>query len=176
MKNQFLTIFCVLTVAFTSCVQTQDKALTSEEKSNIKEEISIMIDSIKKSANELRTDYFKKVYWNDDQFIGVDLTGAKDFDVYMKETDEMYADMKSIEFMEDEVSMVVFDDKTVMALFEGKAKGENKEGVIMNLNNFNASMLFRKVDGEWKLVYTHESAEQEIMMPADSTIVEQPME
>ena len=64
----------------------------------------------------------------------------------------------------------VFDEETAMVLFKGKAKGESKDGVIMNLNNFNASMLFRKIDGDWKVVYTHESADQEIVMPADSTM------
>jgi len=69
--------------------------------------------------------------------------------------------------------MVVFDDKTVMALFSGKAKGEAKNGTKMNLDNFYASMLFRKIDGNWKLAYTHESADQEIIIPeVDSTKVE----
>ncbi len=63
----------------------------------------------------------------------------------------------------------VFDEETAMVLFKGKAKGESKDGVIMNLNYFNASMLFKKIDGDWKVVYTHESADQEIVMPADST-------
>jgi hypothetical protein len=43
----------------------------------------------------------------------------------------------------------------------------------MNLNNFNASMFFRKVDGQWKVAHTHESAEQEIMTPeVDSNMVD----
>lgn len=164
-----------MVIALTSCNQPQDKTLTADDKQNIEKDILVMVDSIKTSANELRTDYFKKVYWNDDQFIGIDLTGSKGYNAYMKETNEMYADMKSIDFSENEVSVVVFDDKTAMALFEGKAKGETKEGVKMNLNNFHASMLFRNIDGEWKVVYTHESADQEIILPADSTVVEQPM-
>ena len=91
----------------------------------------------------------------------------------MKETEEMYANMKSIDFMEDKVSVVVFDDKTAVALFEGKAKGISKDGITMNLNNFNASIVFRNIDGNWKVAYTHESAEQEIVMPeVDSTDIE----
>ena len=75
--------------------------------------------------------------------------------------------------MEDEDSVVVFDDKTAIALFEEKAKGESKDGVTMNLNNFNASIVFRNVNVEWKVIYIHESAEQEILVPVvDSTGVE----
>jgi ketosteroid isomerase-like protein len=176
MSTKILLLSCIFCFGLFSCSAPQEKKLTPEDKDKIKDEISSMVDSIKTSANELRTDYFKKIYSNDDQFIGVDLTGAHNYDEYMKETDDMYANMKSIEFMEDKVSMVVFDNKTVIALFEGKAKGESKDGVKMNLNNFHASMLFRKVDGQWKVAYTHESADQEIIMPPDSTIVEEPME
>jgi ketosteroid isomerase-like protein len=173
MKNYILSILVITLFCFTACTAPQDSKLTEEAKANIKEEITKMVDSIKMTANELRTDYFKKIYWNNDQFIGVDLTGSKGYNAYMKETDAMYSNMKSIEFMEDKVSMVVFDDKTVMALFEGKAKGKSKDGVKMNLNNFHASMLFRKIDGKWKVAYTHESADQEIVMPeTDSTEVQ----
>ncbi len=163
MKKLILTILCA--IAIVSCNPPQEKSLTTEIKANIEKDISNIVDSIAKSASELRTDYFKKIYWSDDQFIGVDLTGAKGYETYMKETDEMYSNMKNINFKEDKVSIIVYDDKTAMALFEGSAKGESKTGAKMNLNNFNASMLFRKIDGQWKLVYTHESADQEIMMP-----------
>ncbi|NBC57708.1 MAG: hypothetical protein GVY05_05415 [Bacteroidetes bacterium] len=176
MKNK---IICLLIVALSIVACTappKDKALTDEDKAEIKSEITAIVDSIATSANELRTDYFKKIYWNNEEFIGVDLTGAHSYDEYMKETGEMYASMKSINFVEDQLSIVVFDDKTVVALFEGKAKGESKDGVKMNLNNFNASMVFRNIDNQWKLVYTHESADQEIMMPeTDSTMVEESM-
>ena len=40
----------------------------------------------------------------------------------------------------------------------------------MNLDNFNATLIFKKKDDQWKMAYTHESAEQEIKMPeSDST-------
>lgn len=55
--------------------------------------------------------------------------------------------------------------KTAVALFEGKAKGESKKGVKMDLDNFNATLIFKKKDDQWKMAYTHDSAEQEIKMP-----------
>ena len=173
MKKNLIYVSLMVSLLMLACNPPQDKPLTDENKAQIKTEITAIVDSIAISANELRTDYFEKVYWNNDQFIGVDLTGAKGYDAYMKETEDMYANMKSIDFMEDKVSIVVFDDKTAVALFEGKAKGESKDGVTMNLNNFNASMVFRNVDGNWKVAYTHESAVQEIMVPeVDSIDVE----
>ena len=41
--------------------------------------------------------------------------------------------------------------KTAVALFEGKAKGESKKGVKMDLDNFNATMIFKKktISGKW---------------------------
>ena len=173
MKNQIICLFVLALSIFACSTPEQKKSLTNEDKQDIEKEILTIVDSIASSASELRTDYFKKVYWNDEQFIGVDLTGAKGYDAYMKETEDMYATMKSVNFMEDKVSVVVFDDKTAVALFEGKAKGESEKGVKMNLDNFNATMVFRKIDDQWKVAYTHESAEQEIMMPeADSTKTE----
>lgn len=173
MKNNLIYVL-VLALSIMACTAPQqDKSLSSEDKENIEKNLLAIVDSIKTSANELRTDYFKKVYWNNESFIGVDLNGPKGYDAYMNETDEMYSNMKSIDFSEEEVSIVVFDDKTAVVLFEGNAKGENKNGVKMNLNNFNASMVFRKVDGSWKVAYTHESADQEIIMPkVDSTEVD----
>jgi ketosteroid isomerase-like protein len=172
MKNYFLNLVVLILICFSACTTPQDTALTEEDKTEIKQQITTMVDSVASSANELRTDYFKKVYWNDDRFVGIDLTGPKSYDAYMKETDAMYAGMKNIEFNEENLRIIVFDKNSAIALFEGYAKGESKEGVKMNLNNFTASMFFRKVDGEWKIAYTHESAEQEIVMPeADSTEV-----
>lgn len=173
MKKNLFYVSLMLCLLIIACNPPQDKPLTDEDKAPIKSEITAIVDSIATSGSELRTDYFKKVYWDNDQFIGVDLSGAKDYNAYMKETEDMYANMKSIDFMEDKVSVVVFDEKTAVALFEGKAKGESKDGVTMNLNNFNASMVFRNFDGNWKVAYTHESAEQVMIMPeVDNTDVE----
>jgi ketosteroid isomerase-like protein len=175
MKTKFLLLSCALILGLFSCTAPQETKLTEADKAEIEKEITTIIDSIATSASELRTDYFKKVYWNNDQFIGVDLTGAKGYDAYMAETDMMYAEMKNISFMENKVSVVVFDDKTAVALFEGNAKGENKAGIKMNMNNFNASMVFRNIEGQWKVVYTHESADEEIVMTIDSIEMKEEM-
>jgi len=166
MKFKNILLCGLMVIGYFSCSVPSEKAITNEEKAQIETEVRAIVDSISSSASELRTDYFKKIYWNDDDFVAI-WEGVTGYDEYIQQTDEMYSTMKSLNFMEDEVSVVVYDKKTAMALFSGKAKGESKDGVKMNLNNFNSSMLFRNVEGNWKIVFTHESAEQEIVMPEE---------
>jgi ketosteroid isomerase-like protein len=168
MKFKNIIFYCIILTGYFSCSVPSEKAITNEQKAKIETEVRAIVDSISSSASELRTDYFKKIYWNDDDFTAI-WEGVTDYDEYIEQTDEMYSTMKSLNFMEDDVSVVVYDEKTAIALFSGKAKGESKDGVKMNLNNFNASMLFRNVEGNWKIVFTHESAEQEIIMPEDES-------
>jgi ketosteroid isomerase-like protein len=176
MKKQFFGILVLLIGLIVSCAQPTEQALTEEERNAIEQEVRDINDGLASSANALKTDFFRDTYWNDDQFLAVDFYGVSGYDTYINDTEEMYSTMEAIEFTKDTVMVRVLDAETVYAIFKGRATGQSKNGAKMNLNNFYASMLLRKVNDEWKIAFTHESAEQEIMMPTDSTMVEEAME
>ena len=176
MKKQFFGFLVLLIGLIVSCEQPTEQALTEEERTAIEQKVRAINDSLAASANNLSTDYFRDIYLNSDQFLAVDLYGVSGYEKYMSETDEMYSTMEAIEFTKDTVMVRVLDAETAYAIFKGRATGESKEGAKMNLNNFYASMLLRKVNDEWKIAFTHESAEQEMIMPSDSTMVEEVME
>ncbi|WP_317164164.1 nuclear transport factor 2 family protein [Psychroflexus aurantiacus] len=127
------------------------------------------------AANNLDTDYFRSVYWNDDQAILIDPSyGVVDYDTYKDATEEMYSGLEMINFIKDTIMVRVIDENTAYAVFKGSAKGEAKNGTKMGINDFYASMVSEKVDVQWKIAHTHESFKQEMMMPStsDSTTVE----
>jgi len=156
MKN----LLCLSTLIFLfviSCAPPEEKPLTDEQKKTLSSEVAERLDEIKAASNAMDLEAVKAIYWDDADFLAVSMDTTLDFDGYMKDTEEIWSGMSSISFEEEELEISVFDAETAYAIFGGYAEGETKEGQKMRIDDFFASLLFRKVEGSWMVASTHES-------------------
>ncbi|WP_224485559.1 nuclear transport factor 2 family protein [Robertkochia aurantiaca] len=174
MKNLFYLF--TLSMAFAvSCSPQEEKPLTDTEKETLKGEVAARIDEIVTASNQMNLEAIKEIYWNDPAFIAVSLDQVFNYQGYIQDAEEVWSGIESLNFQEGEVQISILDSETAYAVFGGMADAQTTEGQEMKIEDFFASMLFRKVDGSWKVAGTHESGTFVMMeeeMEADSLMME----
>lgn len=152
--------------------------MTDAEKETLKTEVSARVDDIVAAANKMDLEAIKQIYWDSPDFHAVSIDKVFGYEGYMKDTEEIWSGMNSINFQGTENRIAILDKETAYAIFGGLAEGVTTDGQEMKIEDFYASMLFRKIDGTWKVAGTHESGTFVMMgqdtaaIPADTTMAE----
>lgn len=155
--KKLLSVTLILFLFMMSCAPEGEKPLTSEQKETLQSEVAKRVDEIVAGANKMDLETMKEIYWNDPSFLAVSFDKTFGYEGYMKDTEDIWSGMSMINFQEMNRQIMILDNQTAYAVFGGFAEGETQEGQEMKIEDFYASMLFRKVDGTWKVAGTHES-------------------
>lgn len=164
--NKYLTsIILCLSVLLFSC-QTNDgknvnqsSELTSEEKETAKKEISARIDEIIKGAKELNAEAALNPYSNDPDFKIVSPDASvTDYEAMKNVQTESFKTVDSMKFVTIKQDFTFLEKDLVMCTWTGMNEFQLKTGEKMKINPYVGSMLFRKKDNVWKIIYAHETA------------------
>lgn len=146
----FLTLF--------SC-KKESFELTSEEKETAKIEISSQVEKIVAGAGQLNIEMAMGPYSNSTDFLVINPDGT--FLNYngMKEVNtESFKQLNSMEFSTKNEEFRFLTKNKVLLTWYGKNKFELKSGEKMKIDSYVGTMLFEKINNEWKIVYAHESS------------------
>ena len=166
-KNKILTsIILSLSVLLFSC-QTNDSKkanvnqateLSSDEKETAKKEISARIDEIIKGAKELNVEAALKPYSNDPDFkiVSPDVS-VTDFTTMKNVQTEGFKTLASMNFATIKQDFTFLEKDLVMCTWTGMNEFQLKTGEKMKIDPYVGSMLFRKKDNVWKIIYAHET-------------------
>lgn len=133
--------------------------MTNEEKEIAKKEISDVGAFVIENAIKLDVETAMKPYLNDAEFLVVNPDGTYADYAKMKtsniETFEQLSSFKQTTIKEE----FRFITKTdVLYTWFGKNEIELKIGEKITNESYIGTMLFKKINDEWKIVYAHESA------------------
>jgi len=165
--NKILTsiILCSSVLSF-SCQTNDNKkaavnqttALSSDEKEAAKKEISGRIEEIIKGAKELNIEAAIKPYSSDTGFKIVNSDASvTDFKTMKNVQAEGFKTLASMTFTTIKQDFTFLAKDLVMCTWTGKNEFKLKTGEKMKIEPYVGSMLFRKRDNEWKIVYAHET-------------------
>lgn len=158
--------FLVSTLLF-SCKNSEDiKTITSDEteisnteKDNAKKAISARVDEIIKGANSLNVDAAMKPYSNGQEFKIVNPDASvTDYHTMMSTQVEAFKSLASMNFTTIKQDFIFLAKDLVMCTWTGRNEFVLKTGEKMKIEPYVGSMLFRKRDNEWKIIYAHETA------------------
>ncbi|WP_445737795.1 nuclear transport factor 2 family protein [Mariniflexile sp.] len=155
------TLSFALVIICISCkeqAKTEHSELTPQEKEQAKKEISSRIDGIVQGAKNLNIDEAMKAYSNSDDFMLINPDGSSYNYQEMKTVNsEAFEQLRSLEFSTVKKEYRFLAKDLVLCTWFGKNKMEFKTGDKLKTESYVGSMLFKKENEVWSIIYAHES-------------------
>lgn len=164
-----MTRFCAYTLllllVFTSC-NTKPAALTGDDISAIEAVLTARVDEIVLGTQQLDLDAAMAPYWDSEDFILINPDGTHIGYMEMKSINgKLFQELDSLTFVTEGHDIRVLSDKEALYTWFGNNRMVFKTGEAIQIERYAGSMLFRMIDGEWKIVYAHESASEPLSTP-----------
>lgn len=160
-KSSLVVILVTLTMTplFLFSCKNEPSELTSKEKETIKKEISARINEIVKGAKQLDIEAAMKPYSNSETFLIINPDGSfSDYNGMKNANAKSFKEMSSLNFTTINEEFRFLTNNQVLYTWFGKSEVELKSGEKMKFESYVGTMLFSKINNEWKIVYAHESA------------------
>lgn len=150
--------FILTSLSLFSC-KNESSELTSKEKETIKKEISAQVEKIVKGAGQLNIEMAMSPYSNASDFLVVNPDGTfLDYNGMKEANTESFKQLNSMKFVTKNEQFKFLTKNKVLLTWYGQNEFEMKTGEKMKIESYVGTMLFKKIDNEWKIVYAHESA------------------
>ena len=132
---------------------------TAAEKELVKKEIAARIDEIIKGAKALNVEAAIRPYADEPDFKIVSPDASVTDYATMKNVQlESFNSVASMDFTTIKQEFTFLEKDLVMCTWTGKNEFELKSGERMKIEPYVGSMLFRRKNNEWKIIYAHETA------------------
>ncbi len=156
MKNSILFLVIVST-SLLSCGSKNGASLTDKDKEIIKSEIAPLMNQIVQNSESGNIDKAIEPYSNKPEFLSISNGQVSDYSKFVEGNEQYFEAMESQEFTETLMSYTFIDKEIVIVTWGGSALAKMKDGQHIKVDPFAASLIFNKSDGNWKVVYNHES-------------------
>jgi hypothetical protein len=170
--NLLKVAFFLALIAFGSCnkfnkatTDSESTVISTEEKEIIKKEISERIEEIIKGANTLDVEAAIKPYSNEADFriVNPDAT-VTDFQTMKTTQVEAFKTLASMNFKTIKQDFIFLTKNTVICTWTGSNDFELKSGEKMKIDPYVGTLIFRKKNNEWKIIYAQESTAPPILL------------
>jgi hypothetical protein len=154
--NTFIAVVLLMCVG---CTSQQNDQLTQQQKDQIKKEIKVVFDSVVARAERLDVGSTIQYYWDSPEFLAINPDGSQTDIQAMKKTLAWFDDSVSafkLATVREEFPIVTKD--LVLYAWVGNDEITLKSGDKIKYDPDAQTFVFRKLDGEWKMAYFHESA------------------
>lgn len=146
----------------------QSTEISSDEKEIIKKAISDRIEEIIKGAKELDVDAAIKPYSNDADFRIVNPDASvTDLQTMKNAQTEAFKTLASLNFRTTKQDFTFLTKNLVICTWTGSNEFELKTGEKMKIDPYVGTMIFRKIDNEWKIIYAHETTAAPIIIETE---------
>jgi ketosteroid isomerase-like protein len=158
----------LLTALLISCGQPSDHVLSEAQKKKIQEEIRPVIAQVFEAAANVDTAKLYGVFSFGDDFTYVEITG-KFYDqvAYKQMAGQFWGQLTNEKFAKGQEKLTYVSATSVLWSYSGAVTITFKRGQQATYDPFGMSMLLKKTDGQWKVVFVQESTQEPA--PADST-------
>ena len=152
----------LITTMLFSCSQKTSSALSEEQKKQIQNEIQPVIAQIHEAAANVDTTKLYEVFsFADNDFTYVETSGAfYDKAAYKNMVRQFYAPLTSEIIAKGTEKYTYLSEDNVLWSYSGALIATYKNGQEVRYEPFGMSMLFRKVESKWKVVFLQESTQE----------------
>jgi hypothetical protein len=155
MKKLF---YFILSVVVISCTTRTNQPLTSEEKDVLISEIKPVLTQIIENSEKGNLDKALEPYLNSSEFVGISNGQVFDYNGMELGNKQYFESMNTQKFTEKLLKYSFINADNVIVTWGGSAIAELKDGQKLNVDPFAATLLFTKTEGNWKVIYSHESS------------------
>jgi hypothetical protein len=139
------------------CTQQQSDQLTQAQQDQIKSEVKVVCDSI--IAKWVRLDPKFAQYYSDSADLGiVDADGSRwDLQTFKKYCLDLPNSVTSIKWITTRQDFTFLTKDIVLCAWDGKDETVMKSGDKITYDPIAYTLVFKKIAGQWKVIYSHES-------------------
>ena len=133
--------------------------MTSAESKNIINEVKSVFVKITEYSQKAQLDSFLNCYADSPDFLHFSSDGKmRNYEEFKKICTEYYDSLKEQKVITIQEKFHVLDTNLVISGWTGNIIAQFKNGDTMKMNNYSITSLFKKIDGKWKVIHSHESA------------------
>jgi ketosteroid isomerase-like protein len=158
----FITVLLLCILGLTS---QQSDQLTQQQKDQIKKEIKAVFDSTIAKANRQDMDGFLQDYSS--ELVCVFDTSIFDYETYKKIWLNFPTYMTSWKWIPARFECIVLTNDFVVSTWIGKCEFFMKSGDKVTVNPRDYTNVFKRVGGQWKIIYEHSSSGIPVTEKAD---------
>lgn len=155
-KYESVLLICTM-VFFMSCNNKTDLPLSDSEKAALINEVKPVLTQIIEGSESGNLDKALERYWNAQEFIAVGNGQVYNFNGLKDGNKQYFEALDSQKFTEKDTKYTFLDNKTVIATWSGTGLASLKDSQKLNIDPYVATLVFRKMNEGWKVIYTHES-------------------
>ncbi len=152
-----------------SCTQKSNSVLSEAQKKNIQEEIKPVIAQIYEAAAHVDTTKLFEVFsFADNDFMYVETSGAfYDQAAYKQMVRQFYRPLTSEMIAKGREKYTYVNEDNVLWSYSGTLTANYNNGQQVKYEPFGMTLLFRKINSKWKVVFLQESTQEHAQ--ADTT-------
>jgi len=155
MKAKFLFRILMLFI-LVGCASKQNDQLTQQQNDQIKNEVKAVFDSTIAKANRQDMDGFLQDY--SPELVCVFDTSIFDYETYKKIWLNFPTFMTTWKWITVRFECIVLTNDFVVSTWIGKCEFFMKSGDKVTVNPRDYTNVFKRVGGQWKIIYEHSSS------------------
>jgi ketosteroid isomerase-like protein len=152
-------MIAALLLSLLACTQKQPDQLTQRQKDQIKNDLKAVVDSMIATALRLDGDAGLQFYWDSPDFLAINPDGSQsDYQAMKRLGIEGVKTIATMTMSASKVDFSVLTKDIAVCTWIGKGEVTFKSGDRMTYDPDALTLLFRNIDGKWKIACSHESA------------------
>ena len=133
--------------------------MTGTESDYIVKDIKSLFYKMTEYSERAQLDFFMGYYHNAPTFLHFSSDGKmRNYEEFEKICAEYYDALKEQKIMTIQEKVNVIDRDLAVLAWTGNIAAQFKNGDTMKMNNYSITNLFKKIDEQWKIIHSHESA------------------
>ena len=133
--------------------------MTETESNQIIKEVKNVIDKITEYSEKAQLDSLLNCYADSPDFLHFSSDGKmRNYEEFKKICTEYYNSLKEQKVITIQEKFHVLDTNLVISGWTGNIIAQFKNGDTMKMDNYSITMVFKRIDGRWKVIHSNESA------------------
>ncbi len=133
--------------------------MTATESDHIVKEIKNVFDKLTEYSERAQLDSFMSCYHNSPTFLHFGSDGKmSNYEEFEKSCAEYYKSLNEQKITTIQEKVNVIDSNLAVLGWTGNIVAQFKNGDTMKMNNYSITNIFKRIDGKWKIIHSHESA------------------
>ena len=129
------------------------------DKDQILNELRPLAEKLTRYSETAQWDSFLQCYADTPDFLAVSADGIiRNYQDFKKICHDYYERLKEQKLITSQEIFHVLDGNTVVLCWSGDINAFFKNGESWKMPNYTVTFIFRKINREWKVIYSHESA------------------
>ena len=133
--------------------------MTAVEFDHIVKDVKGVFDIITEYSERAQVDAFLNCYDNSPTFLHVSSDGKmRNYEEFKNICTEYYNSLKEQKIVTVYEKFNAIDTNLVILGWTGNIIAQFRNGDTMKIKNYSITSVFKKIDGKWKIIHSHESA------------------